>query len=122
MVALQLDAILMIALFVATAGLAISRLFVRLDRPYLFRFTGNRIRLFTLRFVMYVSAALASIGVCCILLVTLPLFPALAIFFAFEAIVLDICSQRIDYVRVSEISLARSTARASQRGTVTGAF
>jgi hypothetical protein len=115
MLALRLDAILVIALFVAASGLAITRLFITLDRPYLFSFTGSKGRLFVLRTVVWVTAALSSIGVCGLLLMTLPDFPALVIFFAFEAIMLDICSQRIVFVRLDEPLAARSAARASRR-------
>lgn len=119
MLALQINAIVIIALFVATSGLAISRLFVRLDRSFLFSFSGNRTRLVVLRAVVYALAALSSIGVCGILFLTLPSFAAMAIFFAFEAIMLDICSQRIAYVPLPEPMLVRSAA--PQRGTMTGA-
>ncbi len=122
MFALQLDAILMIALFVATSGLAISRIFERLDRSVLFTFTGKRSRLVLLRVAVFTSAALSSVGVCGILFLTLPSFAALAIFFAFEAIVLDICTQRVEYVREPEPVLARSSARTPHQGTMTGAY
>ncbi len=121
MLALQLDAILIIALFVATAGIAVSRFFSNLDRPYLFTFSGSRIRLRVLKTVISVSAGLSSVGVCIILLVALPRDPALAIFFAFEAIMLDVCTQRIEYLQV-ETTPVRSTARATHHGTVTGAL
>ncbi len=121
MLALQPNAILIIALFVATTGLAMSRLFARLDRSFLFSFSGSRTRLLVLRAAVYISAALSSVGVCGILFLTLPSFAAMAIFFAFEAIMLDVCSQRIEYVRLPEPVLVRSTAPAAQRGTVTGA-
>ncbi|MGA7669293.1 MAG: hypothetical protein WBW04_02660 [Nitrolancea sp.] len=122
MFALQLDAILMIALIVVTAGLAISRLFDRLDRSVLFTFTGGRSRLLVLRIAVFSLATLSSIGVCGILFLTLPSFVALAIFFAFEAIVLDICTQRVEFVREMEPVLARSAARTPPQGTMTGAY
>jgi hypothetical protein len=115
MLAHRLDAILIIALFVAASGLAITRLFITLDRPYLFSFTGSKGRLFALRAVVWVTAALSSVGVCGLLLMGLPDFPALVIFFAFEAIMLDICSQRIEFVRAVEPLAARSAAPASRR-------
>jgi hypothetical protein len=107
---------------VATSGLAISRLFARLERSFLFSFTGSRARLIGLRLAVYVTAALTSVGVCGILFLALPGFVAMATFFAFEAIILDVCSQRIEYVRAPESALARHAACASQHGTVTGAF
>ncbi len=120
MLALRLDAILIIALFVATSGLAITRLFIRLDRPYLFSFTGSRTRLVILRGVVWVTASLTSVGVCGLLLLALPDFAAVVIFFAFEAIMLDVCSQRIEFVRCSEPLPVRSPARSSRHGTVSG--
>ncbi len=122
MVALQLDAILIIALFVATSGLAISRLFARLERPYLFSFSGSHGHLVVMRVAVYVLAAVSSVGVCVILFLTVPNFAAMAIFFAYEAIVLDICSQRIVYLHRPETAPARSVVRSSGHGTVTRAF
>ena len=122
MLALRLDAILIIALFVATAGLAVTRLFIRLDRPYLFSFTGSRTRLVVLRGVVWVTASLSSVGVCGLLIMALPNFAALVIFFAVEAIMLDICSQRIEFVRCTEPLPARNPARAARHGTVSGAL
>jgi len=122
MFALKLDVILIIALFVATSGLAISRLFDRLDRSVLFTFTGSRARLVLLRIAIFFSAAMSSVGVCGILLMTLPGFAALAIFFAFEAIVLDICTQRVEYVRQPEPVMVLSSPRTTPHGTMTGAY
>ncbi len=122
MVTLQLEAILIIALFVATSGLAVSRLFARLERPYLFSFSGSHVHLVVMRVAVYVLAAVSSVGVCVTLFLTLPNFAALAIFFAYEAIVLDICSQRVEYVYLPVTAPARSAVRSSGHGTVTRAF
>ncbi len=122
MFALNLDAILMIALFVVTSGLAMSRVFERLDRSVLFTFTGGRSRLLLLRIAVFTLATLSSVGIGGIVFMTLPSFAALAIFFAFEAIILDICTQRVEYVREPEPVLARSSARTTHQGTMTGAY
>ena len=122
MLALQMDVILIIALFVATSGLAITRLFIHLDRPYLFSFTGGRTRLRVLRMVVWVTAAFSSVGVCGLLLMVLPNFASLAIFFAFEAVMLDICSQRIEFVLLPDQAPVRRAAHASRQGTVSGAL
>lgn len=122
MIALQLDAILFIALVVATVGLAIARVFARLDRSILITFTGSRGRLILIRLTLYFSAALASIGVCGMLFLILPGFIAMGTFFGFEAVVLDICSQRIEFVREAGTVLVRTPVRTSRHSPMTGAY
>lgn len=122
MIALQLDAILFIALVIATVGLAVTRVFAHLDRSVLITFTGSRGRLILIRLTLYFSAALASIGVCGMLFLILPGFIAMGTFFGFEAVVLDICSQRIEFVREPDMVLVRTPIRSSRQRPMTGAF
>ncbi|HVB63992.1 MAG TPA: hypothetical protein VNE17_04615 [Nitrolancea sp.] len=110
MSSIRLDAILMIVLFVATSGFAMSQLFERLDRSYLFTILGSRTRLLTARIGIWGVAIVASLAIWSILVVALPGFAALAIFFAFEAIVLDICTQRIQYERRSDVALSPASS------------
>jgi hypothetical protein len=105
MSSIRLDAILMIVLFVVTSGFAMSQLFERLDRPYLFTIFGSRARLLIARIGVWCVAIVASLAIWSILFMALPGFAALAIFFAFEAILLDICTQRVQYEHLPEVAL-----------------
>lgn len=117
---IQLNTILMVVLFVATAGFGMAQLFEQLKRPHLFTISGSRTRLMTARVGVWVLAILASLGIWSILFMMLPGFAALAIFFGFEAIMLDICTQRIQYELLHEIKL--SPASTVVRQTANGAF
>ena len=120
MSSIRLDAILMIVLFVATSGFAMSQFFEHLHRPYLFTIFGSRTRLLTARIGVWCVAIVASLVIWSILYMALPGFAALAIFFAFEAIVLDICTQRVHYELVAEVVL--SPASSASRRTMSRAI
>jgi len=117
---IQLDAILMIGLFVATSGFAIAQVFEQLKRPYLFTIFGSRTRLLAARGGVWSMAILVSVLAWSVLFAVLPGFTALALFFAFEAIVLDICSQRIQFVRLTEAELISASTVSLQ--TASSAF
>lgn len=113
---IRIDTILMVVLFVVTSGFAMSQIFEQLKRPYLITFSGSRMRLLTARMAVWSMAILVSFGFGGILFVVLPGFAALPIFFAFEAIVLDLCTQRVQYERLPELELS------PVRRNVSGAF
>lgn len=105
MSSIRIDMILMVVLFVAIAGFAMAQIFEQLNRPYLISFSGSRLRLMTARLAVWSMAILVSLGVGGALFAVLPELAALPIFFAFEAIVLDICTQRVQYERLPELEL-----------------
>lgn len=103
---IRIDTVLMVVLFVVISGFAISQIFELLKRPYLITFAGSRMRLVIARMAVWSMAILVSLGVGGVLFVMLPGVAALPIFFAFEAIVLDLCTQRIQYERLPELELS----------------
>lgn len=102
---IRIDTVLMVVLFVATAGFAMSQIFEQLKRPYLIAISGSRARLLIAQIAVWSMAILVSLAFGGILFVVLPGVAALPIFFAFEAVVLDICTQRVQYVRLPELEL-----------------
>jgi hypothetical protein len=102
---IRIDTVLMVVLFVVTSGFAISQIFDQLNRPYLITFSGSRMRLLIARMAVWSMAVLVSLGFGGILFAVLPGVVALPIFFAFEAIALDICTQRVQYERLPELEM-----------------
>jgi hypothetical protein len=103
---IRIDTVLMVVLFVVTSGFAMSQIFEQLKRQYLVTISGSRMRLFTARLAVWSMAILVSLGVAGVLFAVLPGFAALPIFFAFESVVLDLCTQRVQYVRLPELELS----------------
>ena len=117
---IRLDTILMVVLFVATSGFAMAQIFDHLERSYLFIISGSRTRLLAARVGVWGIAILVSLGIWGILFMVLPWFAALALFFGFEAIVLDVCTQRIQYQRLLEMEIGTASPVTCQ--TASGAF
>jgi hypothetical protein len=116
MLILNLSSMLNIALCVATAGLAVARLFERLGRPYLLTISGTRTRLLGARVLVWSLVGFTSLVVWTILFAFVPLAIVLAIFFGLEAILLDICAQRVSFrLHPYRPSMARQTARSAGR-------
>jgi len=103
---IRIDTVLMVVLFVVTSGFAMSQIFEQLKRPYLVMISGSRMRLVTARLAVWSMAILVSLGFGGILFVVLPGFASLPIFFAFEAVVLDLCTQRVQYQQFPELELS----------------
>lgn len=94
---LSLNSLLIVVLCVATAGLGISRVFQWINRPYLLTVSGPPARLVAARALVWLSAAFVSLVSSVVLFSVLPLAIAMAIFFGLEAVMLDICGQRIHF-------------------------
>lgn len=95
-----LTALLIIGLCIVTAGLAMSQAFRHFDRSYLLTVSGTRARLVGARGLIWLVAIVVSVVAWTVLSALLPGTVALAIFFAFEGIILDIIGQRIQYIRI----------------------
>lgn len=96
---LTLEAVLAIGLAVGVCGTVFS---ILLDRrgPYLLTVTGARAALRVARVVIWSLAALASVAAWLALSGAMPSVMALALFFALEAGLLDICVNRVQFVAV----------------------
>ena len=105
---LTLGTFLIISLCVATAGAVIARLFQRADRRHLFVVYGSPRRLIGARIGVWLAGLLSSVLVWLALSLTLPSTIALGVFFGFEAVVLDICGQRVAYVTERPINAGSS--------------
>ncbi len=84
-----------------------------MPRPYLLTVSGSRARLWAARALVWLSAVLVSAVTSLLLFSVLPLAIAMALFFGLEAVVLDICGQRIRFhlLPVAQRISARLTAR-----------
>ncbi|HET7034150.1 MAG TPA: hypothetical protein VFI42_00560 [Thermomicrobiaceae bacterium] len=98
---LDLDVLLIIVLCVVTCGLAVSVLCDTLGRPYLVTVRGTRLRLAMARLLSWLGAAASGLLGWVVLIHLFPELLALAAFFGFEAVLLDVCAQRILYVPAS---------------------
>jgi hypothetical protein len=108
---MSLEGIVIIALVVAAVGATVAHLFRGARSPYLITFTGSRAELIVYGVVMW----LLAIGIGLAVLVIISLFASpmvgLAIFFGIEAVALDICANRAQYVRQSSPPVERARVR-----------
>lgn len=92
---LHLDALIVLGLVIATCGLGVSQLCGALGRPHLLVVRGTHSRLRHLRVASWGSALAGSLAGWYLLVHLLSGLLGLVTFFGLEAIVLELCAQRI---------------------------
>jgi hypothetical protein len=96
-----LQGMVVIVLVVAAVGTAIAHVFRNADSPYLITITGTRMELALFGALLWIVAF--GLGIATLLIVSSLLSPmiGIALFFGVEAVALDICAHRTNYVRIS---------------------
>jgi hypothetical protein len=97
---MALETLLIITVVVAAFGTLSTQLMRRSGSPYLVTITGTRGQLIVAGALIWTAAI--AIGLATLLVVSafMSSIVALAIFFGIEAIALDVCAHRTQYVRV----------------------
>jgi hypothetical protein len=114
---ISLEGMLIIAMVIAVVGTAIAQLFRNASSPYLITITGTRPELFVYGASLWIVAVGTGIAALLIVSSLTSSIIGLAIFFGIEAVALDICAHRTQYVRTSSTDMrpARVYLRRSQR-------
>jgi hypothetical protein len=106
-----LQGIVLIVLVVAAVGAVMTHVFRDADSPYLITITGSRAELVLFGALLWVIAF--GVGFATLLIVATLVSPliGIALFFGVEAVALDICAHRTNYVRLSSPAVEHARVR-----------
>ncbi len=112
---MTIEAIVLITLVVGALGAITTQLFRHTASPYLITVTGTRGQIFTAGAMIWIGAIVLGLAAMFLLSAVASNLVGLAIFFGIEAVALDICANRTQYVRVERSASNRATVSAATR-------